>query len=210
MHLTSFLLGASFIIGYEYYRVNYPEEYGMIVFYTLDKCICFYSSCQLIAIKSKYFLEKNYISLLKNSYVKTLISSYLYFNKLFFGKHIIKDNIEVVKDGEVILNTNINVELKKTEYDFMIYSNKLDKIIFTNNINVLEYTASNISFLLVELNIGNKEAIQIKFKNENYNYYIVNNRIDKEFILYFLRKYYKDRIDKYSNDEILKLYYESN
>lgn len=59
-----------------------------------------------------------------------------------------------------------------------------------------DYEVSNVNFILVELHIGERK-LKIDLKNEEINYYIVSNILDKFFFLYYLF----DHLDHYQEND---------
>lgn len=80
----------------------------------------------------------------------------------------------------------------QNEYNFIIYSdysnlekpNKICCVDFPENLN---YEASTIHFISLLLNYQNEEY-NIELQNKDYNYYIVNNKIDNKFIKYYWKQ----------------------
>ena len=87
-----------------------------------------------------------------------------------------------------------------TSYDFVVYSDVLNnsfpvtKIIKQNPIpkgEKLKYELSNEKFIMVEL-IVKDVTISIKFSTDEYNYFVVGNVFNNQFIKYFLNKHHGD------------------
>ena len=112
-------------------------------------------------------------------------------------------DIEFVLDGRIIHKTYkkniLGIFLENDiprEFDFIIYSQYKEetkcvykKIYKTFPIieDRFECELSDISFILVECNIGDK-SYKIDLKNETYNYYMVGNVFDYNFFLFELAK----------------------
>ena len=120
--------------------------------------------------------------------------------------------ITTYKDGskvdELMLNSNDSLDIvswqleNKDMFDLIIVSDKKDG---SEQINYIHYTEfpqilddykhSTIKFFSVELEY--KEAIHsIELTNENYNHYIVNNVLNKDFFKYYLTNVLNIEIDK--------------
>ena len=69
-----------------------------------------------------------------------------------------------------------------------IENNCINKIILHSQPFLYDYEISNIKFILFEVKITDK-LFKIDLKTDKYNFYIVNNIIDKRFLLYFLINY---------------------
>jgi hypothetical protein len=97
-------------------------------------------------------------------------------NKLFIvSKNIINDlgnNVSGDSNTSNTSNTSNNI----------LITNKL--IIDKNNI-CLSFDASNITFIALYLNY-NGERYNINLKTDDFNYYLVGNKIDKRFIQYYI------------------------
>jgi hypothetical protein len=133
-----------------------------------------------------------------NCYLKKILDNY---NK-FFNNY---STIEFYNEG-VLFRTNYIfksnttckekiIELKKIieplDYDFIIYSekdyemDKINKVFYSHFPQLFDYTISNIKFLSFFLYYNNT-SIEIELFNQIYNYYIINNIINKQFIIYYL------------------------
>ena len=85
----------------------------------------------------------------------------------------------------------------KIQPDIIVYSDlqndkKVNKICYKELTNYLNYEISNIKFLALLISYRDKNDILIELSTEEYNYYIVNNTIDKFFVLYFIKNILKD------------------
>lgn len=101
-----------------------------------------------------------------------------------------------VKDGNIIQqSTRKDSALFKEEYDFMVDTTLSHYVIHKsvpNDFN--DYIVSSMEFILTELYIGG-DKLQIKFVNkaEGYTYAIVNNVIDVNFLMFFIKNHYHDQ-----------------
>lgn len=116
-------------------------------------------------------------------------------------------DIEFVKDGDVFYKCyksdicNINNVL---DYDFIIYSDKKNKIIYKEPPSdfTFNYTVSKAKIILSEMNMSLDRSVddcvsfKVQFYCDEYNYFVVNNVLDRKFLIYFLKKHYLCRIDK--------------
>jgi hypothetical protein len=144
---------------------------------------------------------------LYNLYIKSYVE-YIY-NSLYIERKIpIYSSIEFYSEGVLIINKdNItkeeNISLLKNEYepekyDLIIYNDYntlklINKVCYYKLPDKLIYEQSLVKFLSLIL-LYNKESFEIILINDKYNYYIVNNVIDKKFLyyyLYYVCKYYK-------------------
>lgn len=96
-----------------------------------------------------------------------------------------KKYIEYIKDG-------ISSDVALNSYDFIIYNNYKNtdvhkKLIYGEIKNLDNYEISNVNFMLIELKIGDKNNYNIYLKTEKYNFYIVGNKLTREFFYYYLK-----------------------
>ena len=116
------------------------------------------------------------------------------------------------KVNELILNLNDSLDIvswkleNKDNFDLIIVSDKkggseqINYIHYTEFPQILDdYKHSTIKFFSVELEY--KDTIHsIELTNENYNHYIVNNVLNKEFFKYYLINVLNIEIDKNTFD----------
>ena len=175
-------------------KKTYPETYNEILMNTTINVIYVYSLAQ-IKFKNIYdYLCKT------NPRLKSYFDEY----NNFKNKNKNKNNLGFILDGKIIQSTqfSINSNMKLEKYDFAIYSdynsinsetncvNKKIMMYLPNNSIIIHYELSDIRFLLCELIVNNDTSYKIDLKNDNYNYYLVNNIIDKKFIIYYLINHY--------------------
>lgn len=163
------------------------------------KAIEYYSTGELYFNKFKRKI-KNYID--SNPELKSLVKN-LYKNK-------ITENIECIKNGDVINRMTIydfiskeslNADLyiysdynneNETVNKFIIndYENFINKYknINTSN-NVVKYEVTGYKFIMFEIIINNI-SVSVDMSTEKYNYLIIDNIFDSNFIKYFLKKYH--------------------
>jgi hypothetical protein len=104
--------------------------------------------------------------------------------------------IEYINKGKVITKynrTDTIINVIKEGTPFYIFSDfnsdlnsiRINKKIIQNTTITFDYELSNIQFILVEIILGDK-TYKINLKDEKYNYYLVDNILDKKFFTYFL------------------------
>jgi len=141
----------------------------------------------------------------------------------FFNKYKNMKEVEFILDGKVFYLTTreniVNHIVDMVKEDFIIYSdyastnsdNKCTnkKIMITNEIITDKdfiYEVSDIKFMLCELVVGEKTyKINLKSDIENYNYYLVDNIINKKFLIYYLIEFYNEDFNESTDKFILKL-----
>jgi hypothetical protein len=154
-------------------------------------------------------------------YIEPIVQSELY-QKLFNNNEKTQnlETIEFIKDGNVILtcfkNDILNNSLKTPDvFDFIIYSkpefesnNKVNykKLLYKYPINEEDFIIENTDyrFMLTEINIDNN-IIKLDLNKDDYNYFVVDNKIDKYFLTYFLKKYHNYDTEKILENYTLKI-----
>jgi hypothetical protein len=116
--------------------------------------------------------------------------------------------IYFVKNGDVIHKSNKeDTYWFKDDFDFLIDTSKYHQVLHKCVPNDFEdYTLSSVEFIMSELCIG-AEKLQIKFtnKHDHYTYAIVDNLIDVNFLMYFIRKHYHDKFCEKFNIPVTQL-----
>lgn len=199
LYIFSLLKNVMLIVVFnDYLKKKYPDKYEHFFVNVSFNTIYLYSLIQILLQNLLSHTDKLYQSLmLKHPRLLELIDNY--------HKNKIRNNIDFIKNGNIIYSTNKkNIQNMVTnvfplEYDFIIYSDfsshslKVNnKIIYhfeTSDSDIFEYIESNVKFISSEINISG-ETINVLFKTDMYNYYINNNIYDFNFILYFLKTHY--------------------
>jgi len=125
-------------------------------------------------------------------------------------KEFIVDDATIcfVKNGDIIHKSSKGDTFWfKEDYDFLVDTSKYHQVIRKCLPNDFEdYTLSSVEFIMTELCINN-EKLQIKFtnKHEHYTYAIVDNVIDMNFLMYFIRKHYHDKFCEKFNMPVTQL-----
>jgi hypothetical protein len=125
-------------------------------------------------------------------------------------KEMIVDDATIcfVKNGDIIHKSSKGDTFWfKDDYDFLIDTSKYHQVLHRSLPNDFEnYTLSSVEFIMSELCIGN-EKMQIRFvnKHEGYTYAIVDNFINVNFLMYFIRKHYNDKFSEIFNIPITQL-----
>ncbi len=166
---------------------RFPEGFQRFIVETSYNCIYLFSKLQIFLSNTKQT-------------VNTFIDNNPTFSK------IKKDMNELMKPGIVVMTEFIkdgkSVSLFTSDnnsdsYDFAIiswldeskkYINK--KLVYDKaetKVAVGEF--SDIKFMLVEIKIGDNEPHKIDLKNDEFNYYLIGNKFNKQFFIYYLRNY---------------------
>ena len=198
-----------FVYFANYYLKNkYPQEYNKFL---LELSLRIIYTGSVIQIKLKKMTTYIYNTFPR---IKNFLDSY---NKIDDNQ----DNVEYILDGKVIYLTSkekiVNHIVNIVKEDFIIYSDYASansenicinkKIIKTDSIcsdKVFVYEVSDIKFMLCEVYIGDN-IYKINLKGDKYNYYLVDNIIDKKFIIYYLIEFYNEDFYKSTDKFILKI-----
>jgi hypothetical protein len=171
----------------DYIKRTFPEEHEKIVINLSLKCIYLFSKCQIIRLK------------LKNQ-IKDFIETNPYLNKIVHEiyKKEITNEICQIKNISIYIKyfTDFsNIEFENDKNSFYIFSdninainNCVNKVIFHTQPFIPNYEVSNVTFILLELKFK-ENAYKISLKNNEFNFYIVNNILDKKFFIYYLYNY---------------------
>lgn len=162
---------------------------------------------------AEFYLNKMYNSD-KFSKIKNMIER--------INKKVNVNEIEVIKNSSIISSYSTSKKNIKTEdlpllnYDLIIVSNyfeepntesskTINKAIYykytssDDQDKQLEYTKCKFSFISVNVKIirnKKEELYSISLSNDNENYYIVGNKINKLFIYYLMKKLYNVIFDE--------------
>lgn len=182
-------------------QINNIKPQIMSLGYNLVYC---YSLAQIKCNKIKNVVSNTRIGL-NITILGTALINFLKEEKLYTittYKDGSKSNFDFIANSDTLPDiANCLLENKDT-FDLIIVSDKKDG---SEQINYIHYTEfpqilddykhSTIKFFSVELEY--KEAIHsIELTNENYNHYIVNNVLNKDFFKYYLTNVLNIEIDK--------------
>ena len=189
----------------DYIKQRFPKKHEEIIIKTFYKVFYLLSVLQINILRfEKYIYESNpRLFAILNNIKKNATKE--------------KNNIEFIVDGKVNYSTN-NIFFSNVDNPDVIFPNNSDFIIYSDYTNetdnkcinkklltslikdeTFDYEKSNINFMLCELKYGNKKY-KIDLKTDNYNYYLVDNIIDKNFINYYLLKYHNVVLKNGSKD----------
>lgn len=166
--------------------------------YISYNAIYYYSKLEMQSKKMKKMLTK---TIDNNPSLKNVLS--LCTNH--FTNNINQNDVDFVKNGEIILSTNKNILLNEPsivpdEFDFIVYSENttvnndvsvLHKKIFKqipNSFEDFQCEKVDYKFIMLDIHLDDKQ-ITLDLSNDKFNYLIKNNELDKHFINYYLKKY---------------------
>lgn len=178
----------------DYLKNRYPKKYEEIFVTVSYNLIYVYSKAQIFYMNIVKTVNKKIEETPKLLKLKNDLDLMLNQKN---GRVIM---IECIKNG--ILSDNLST----TECDFALYSRLDDsnkclnkKIVYDLDESIDVYEVSDIKFLLVELKNGT-ETYKIDLKTDAYNFYIVGNRLTKQFFQYYLTEILKitESVDNFS------------
>ena len=197
----------SFMI-HKYVSYHYPIQYENFCILCGYYAIYFFSKAQMVYLKLKPHVNKMIEPCLKNELAQKMLQ--------LFKQPKTNYDLEFISNEEVVFRCLKEELLNESSFlpknfDFIIYSepsletiNK--KLLYSIPKNIeedLKIEISNFTFMLFELTIG-KEPIKLHFSTNQYNFYVENNKINKEFLLYFLHNYHPEIFAKHSLEDIQK------
>jgi len=190
------------------------DKFDSLLFTCSYDFIILYSKGQILIGKISNNVIKAYI-LLNDMYIKDkkLISFIHQFFQIKTRNIDVSNNnntmFEFIKNGDIInrtvsLNNNL---IDEDKYDFVILSNDstnykkiLQKRDALSNISNISMIPSNVKFMIFQLNIpffnqyDNESLFDLHLSNTKYNFLLDNNRINKDFLLFFINNYYSSEI----------------
>ena len=194
----------------------------------LSTSICV-KTCLFITIlyySSNNIIIPNYLlNLLYNLSCNLSYNSIYYYSKLQLGFMKTTNNITKYIKNTPCLNNLLNYMNKNNDKNCYSYTNinndlticsKFDqehnlyyKLILHYNpdyakktyIESLKVEQADYKFIMTEITINNNN-ISIHFTTEKYNYLIVDNKLNNQFIMYFLKTHYTDFVKDLSDSEI--------
>ena len=159
----------------------------------------------LIYYYSCFEIQVNNLLKFINPYIKA-VKKFLIFIKLMSQPIAKKTVLEFYDNGKSIIDYTCDIAYKDFEFnDFIIRSASIfdlviisdysstdnnmpiNKICIHDNPHTFNYELSDIKFMSLHFYQKNK-IYNIILKNDEYNYYIVNNLIDKRFLKYYCSK----------------------
>ena len=168
------------MIYYSSNNIMIPDYLLNLLYNVSYKSIYYYSKLHLRFIKSKNTVSE---------YVKTAP----FFNNLltYINPY---SNLDI--NTYTIVNNNLTIFSKFNEEENLDY-----KIILhfeptsekKKYIESLEYNQANYKFIMTEITMDDKKIV-VHFTTDKYNYLIVNNKLDKDFIIYFLKTHYNELV----------------
>lgn len=200
---------------HEFLRNNYPQTYFTCCFYVTYNTIYFFS---LLQTRANQLYKSHIIPIYEASCEKYpeiiviqrdaegVFNHFLEWYNFFTSTPNVdtvldSTNIDFIKHGDVFFSCSKNdlhsESLNTTSfcYDFIIDNHADLKRVYTQIPSKLETPqVSNVSVIFAELTVGNAKQ-EIRFSDDStYNYLVVGNVINKDFMLYFIRQHYLSQI----------------
>lgn len=107
--------------------------------------------------------------------------------------------LDSIYEKEALINKNMNYDLLA----FCTFDKPNYIVLYKSIPDNLEYRPLNFKFIYVEVELENSSPFKIDLCNEYYNFYVVNNTIDPEFVLYILKIHYLSNISYLSDETLL-------
>jgi len=172
----------SFIL-HEHLRAKYPIEYENFLLSCAHQLVRWYSIGQIAFNKVRHRLET----------WRPIVHSSLYIHNSVENDA----TVEYITEGEIFhsekLNTYIiTLGLEQFNYDFAIVSHSDGRKRIIKHMQNWDnsFDKSEVQFVLIEALYKDKR-IKLDLKTDDYNFYLINNRIDDKFMYYFLKNYQK-------------------
>ena len=173
------------LLIHEYLYNKYPAEYENFWIDFAQITIRLYSNAQI------KFNQLKRITNIKSNEIQNDSSS--------------DTTVEYIIDGYVFHRENLSTHmitrgLDPFEYDFAIVTHCDGRKRIIKHMQDWDnsFEKSEVHFMLIEALFKDKR-VKIDLKTEDYNYYLINNRIDDKFIYYFLKT-----VKQIDNDNFVK------
>lgn len=154
-------------------KPNFVKTVGIKIIYNT---IYVYSACQIKCTQAYNYL----LPYFKNNEIMDQIKIEQFdFDTNKVTNILEKDLQHIVKNNLYIASANDNSNINKNN------SSVKNKLIIDKNIICLAFDISNITFIALYLNC-NGIRYNINLKTDEFNYYLVGNKIDRRFVQYYI------------------------
>lgn len=181
IHLLNFFLLV--ILFVDFIERRFSCEFKNFVINISYNSIYYYSKCQLLFIK---YISKNPIYL-KIMEAKTKPNTTENCLDLVF----VKDNLHyiiAVDSPDLIITSDLS---KKPVPKRITYEENHTDVVFEE---------TNFKFLLIEFTFGEK-SYKIDLKNDTYNYYMVGNKLTKDFFIFYINEHLLSECNQHETKE---------
>lgn len=183
---------ALIVLTSDYFKRTYPEEYENVLVSVSYNAIYLFSKCQILfgklSVRVMEFINAN-------PQLKAFIDN-------IYKKPALRNQICKVHDGEVCAKNytadSANYfEAVAADASFYLFVDNVtaaetggcaNRVVFRGPPFSSKYELSDVKFILFEIKVGDKFH-KINLRGANYNYYVVNNVLDRNFFIYFLKHY---------------------
>jgi len=166
------------IIYYASNNIVIPNYLLNLIYSVSYNSIYYYSKLQLQFIKTR----NNALTYAKTVPFLNNLLTYFKPDKSIYTYTIINDHFSICSKHD-----------REKNIDYKIIINEILDYEEKKNIESSNIEEANYKFIMTEITINNKKIV-IQFKTDKYNYLIVNNGLDSEFIRYFLKTHYSEMI----------------
>jgi len=185
--LKLFQSSVVFLLLNDYLKRTFPEDYEKYLIECSLKIVYLFSKCQIM---------KNNLC----NKINTVVEQNVYLKKIFdeIYKKKLSNEICQVKGINIYLKYFTDISEIKYEDDknsFYVFSDNINaadtcvnKVILHTQPFLINYELSNIYFILFEITF-NDNTYKLNLKTSEFNYYVVNNILDKKFFIYYLYNY---------------------
>lgn len=211
-------------VASQFFHIVFPEMYTnciLIITKKVEKLsvnilfngIYYYSKMELLLIKTKIWYSQ-LLEFLNIDLIKEYIQDYMIYDDNVYDEVDKNKFVYVIKNGmkvkTVVIENNLSLtnSLENEEFDFLILNciENNDNILYKKiNDTILNhhYKKTNYTFIQIEIILENTSFL-VSLHNPHYNFYIKYNYINANFILYFLKTYYQDKIMDCTDDYLSK------
>ena len=189
---------------HKYFVWNHPQKYEDFRFSCVYYSIYYFTKAQMLCMNVYSYIMEMIDPILKSDF---FIDQFPDIKEK--GETI--DLCEFIKEGNIFdfcpYIEVINRSDYPKEFDFIIFSKIDNEDVYNNKIysyiptKIDEIIKTNYQFMLTEITIK-EETIKIDLATSKHNYYIVDNVIDKHFIIYFLKRFVPYIFEKYEMEVI--------
>jgi hypothetical protein len=192
--IFTFLKTATLIVlASDYFKRTYPEDYENVLVSVSYKAIYLFSKCQILVGK---------LSARTMEFINTTPQLKAFLDNIY-KKPLVQNQICKIHDGEICAKNYTShganyfeaVAADASFYLFVDNENPIDNVDGCVNRVIMrgppfssKYEMSEVKFILFEIKVHDK-FYKINLRGPGYNYYVVNNVLDRNFFLYFLKYY---------------------
>lgn len=184
---TLFKTSIMVFIANDVLKKKYSDKYDSAIINISYNLIYLFSRCQIIITKvcSGIIAFAN-----SNPQAKKIIDS-------IYSNNIVQNQLYIINHmGETVTTWSADTDTMHTDNCIYVFADNeaknkvgcVNMVILRTPQFLTNYTVSSIKFMLIEIKIHDV-MYKLNLKTDLYNYYIVDNRLDHQFFIYFLKKY---------------------